>query len=480
MLIEPKCRSHGEDPPKHKIRPPKSLTRSQLLSALYIMLPSSKQSLIDGGSGPKAASWILIACFLGGVFGIQVFSRVAHHFMPSQAVDCDHTHDDSDGECAQHDHKCSSKILYGHDQATADGVVGENEALRNGGQNTSEVTPLLSNAATAADPQNHGERPLTISTRTQNAQGPSPQPRMPGSLAHLVSTSKRFCDADGSCFGYTDPCGIDCFKNLDARGGTRRQVHMSRRPALRTSATVATPAFASTDSNNVTETARHKPDEHEHNARKLEPQVDHRHTNNHGEANSAHVEAVPDHNHSNAEDPETGHSVSGHHHHVPKNAFLSLSLQTSIAIALHKLPEGFITYATNHANPSLGFTVFLAIAVHNTSEGFALALPIFLASGSRIKALLLTLLLGGLSQPIGAGIAAAWLKIAERDRGSGAKRGISDSAYGGMFAVTAGIMASVALSLIQESFELSHNRKLCLAFIFIGMGILGMSSALTA
>jgi zinc transporter, ZIP family len=56
----------------------------------------------------------------------------------------------------------------------------------------------------------------------------------------------------------------------------------------------------------------------------------------------------------------------------------------------------------------------------------------------------------------------------------------SEAVYGGMFAIVAGIMTSVALQLMGESLDLTHNRGLCLTFAFIGMGILGISSALTA
>ncbi|GAB7354475.1 hypothetical protein MBLNU459_g4950t2 [Dothideomycetes sp. NU459] len=164
-----------------------------------------------------------------------------------------------------------------------------------------------------------------------------------------------------------------------------------------------------------------------------------------------------------------------HHHHVPTNAFLSIGLQTSIAIALHKLPEGFITYATNHANPKLGFSVFLALFIHNITEGFAMALPLYLAINSRWKAMFWSSLLGGFSQPLGAGVAALWFKLA----GSGNMEP-GEGIYGGMFAVTAGIMASVALQLFSESLDLTHNRGLCMIFAFVGMGILGISSALTA
>jgi ZIP family zinc transporter len=171
----------------------------------------------------------------------------------------------------------------------------------------------------------------------------------------------------------------------------------------------------------------------------------------------------------------SSHNPDHHHHHVPQNAFLSIGLQTSIAIALHKLPEGFITYATNHANPKLGVAVFLALFIHNITEGFAMALPLYLALNSRTKAMATSFVLGGLSQPIGAGVAALWFHIA--GNGDWAP---SEGVYGGMFAATAGIMASVALQLFSESLDLTHSRGLCMVGAFLGMGILGISSALTA
>lgn len=41
-------------------------------------------------------------------------------------------------------------------------------------------------------------------------------------------------------------------------------------------------------------------------------------------------------------------------------------------------------------------------------------------------------------------------------------------------------MTSVALQLFSESLELTHSRNLCMAFAFVGMGVMGMSTALTA
>ena len=171
----------------------------------------------------------------------------------------------------------------------------------------------------------------------------------------------------------------------------------------------------------------------------------------------------------------TAGTAQAHHHHVPTNAFLSIGLQTSLAIALHKLPEGFITYATNHANPTLGFSVFMALFIHNITEGFAMALPLYLALNSRFQAMFWSFLLGGASQPLGAGIAALWFKVA-----GGGNMAPGERVYGGMFAVTAGVMSSVALQLYSESLGLTHNRNMCIVFAFAGMAILGVSNALTA
>ena len=73
------------------------------------------------------------------------------------------------------------------------------------------------------------------------------------------------------------------------------------------------------------------------------------------------------------------------------------------------------------------------------------------------------------------GVAALWFKAAGK---SGWEP--SEAVYGGMFAVTAGILASVALQLFAESLDLTHSKHLCMIGAFAGMSILGISSALTA
>jgi len=459
-----------------------------LFSALYSILPRSKEYLINGGYSPSSASYMLISLFLAGVVGIQVGSAFLHRYIPSHVVDCDHNHDEEEGigreGMGEHHH----------------GDIRHNQAmpavrLHDTGDESSESTPLLSTPETPSSPLETVASVLPDGGAEQRSESSfvsaasSRRPLMiPRSLTRTISkltaVGKTTCDETGPCKGYSEPCGQDCFRGLNRRGSIlpggghafsryptwHRFPFLQNGPTVReineNSRAVYSPmdkgCFPSTANSNaighaITPKSRCRSATHHY----------HRPANEHPvPAKLSRRSTAP----SNSVGPE-------HHHHVPTNAFLSIGLQTSLAIALHKAPEGFITYATNHANPTLGFAVFMALFIHNITEGFAMALPLYLALGSRLKAMFWSSLLGGASQPIGAGVAAAWFKLASGDDGAGAP---SEGVYGGMFAVTAGVMTSVALSLFSESLARSHNKTTCTTFAFLGMGMLGVSSALTA
>jgi len=271
----------------------------------------------------------------------------------------------------------------------------------------------------------------------------------------FVKDTKSNCDEGGPCYGYSDPCGQECFKHISAKSlSNTRHSSFFRAPAgslVHRQVHVLPPILPEETDENNPDTSLISNDS---------PMATRVHSR----------DPMDEACESDEEDLE-----AQHHHHVPENAFMSIGLQTSIAIALHKCPEGFITFATNHANPSLGFSVFMALSIHSVTEGFAMALPLFLALRSRTKAMLWSSLLGGVSQPLGASVAALWFKLAGNH---GHKPG--EAAYGCMFAITAGIMTSVALQLFVESLSLNHDRNLCIAFAFLGMAIMGMSGALTS
>ena len=462
-----------------------------LFSALYSMLPSSKKYLISGGYSPQAASYLLIGLFLGGVIAIQILSRVLHHFIPSHVVDCDHTHDEEHGnpqeEMEEHHHNDEyPNELHGAPIVTLISAPEEDDE---------EDTPLLSREHSYRPP-----KPRTLSAPqaepvkepSQNGLITTPSTRRPTlmprrltqTFTRLAAGRKSTCDETGPCMGYSEPCGQECFTGMTRRGSILPGSALSRQYNVRRKSSAfrfAHPIPQSTHSSEATDSllkvGRSRATT---NGSARSPATRSRSATHHyHHPNNQHL----DHKHADDSRPRRGsttssHSMKGeHHHHVATNAFLLIGLQTSLAIALHKAPEGFITYATNHANPKLGFAVFMALFIHNITEGFALALPLYLALGSRVKAMVWSSFLGGASQPVGAGVAAMWFKIAKGGDGHGAP---GEGVYGGMFAVTAGVMTSVALSLFSESLALSHNKNICIGFAFLGMGILGISFALTA
>ncbi|KAF2126244.1 glycosyltransferase family 69 protein [Dothidotthia symphoricarpi CBS 119687] len=449
-----------------------------IFSSLYSMLPSAKNYLTKAGMSPRNATFTLVGCFLLGALGIFFLSSFLHQFIPHSVVDCDHEHGDEEegkveDEEAGHEHGQMEEQRGRLSQV--DGGV-EADAHRSYGTTSEHVDPKLS----ATRPPLH----TSLSTKVSQL---------------VLGGKKKSCDEDGQCFGFADTCGTECFRNALTtrpqrlqstkstgmlptarpsgipRNQTTQGLH-ERSPLLRDvdGLTLSTPTLSGPTTMDSSISSLHSThDHHNHNHA-------HSHTHEHAplqkRTSNTSLSTTSSHaSHTHTHD----HNGPQHHHHVPTNIFLSIGLQTSTAIALHKIPEGFITYATNHANPRLGLSIFLALFIHNITEGFALALPLYLAINSRWKAMFWSALLGGVSQPLGAGVAALWFGVAGRGNGGGMGEH-EDLVYGCMFAATAGIMAMVSLQLLGESLDLTHSRRLCFASAFAGMGILGLSSALTA
>ncbi|KAK2843917.1 hypothetical protein FQN49_005946 [Arthroderma sp. PD_2] len=419
-----------------------------LFTALYSMLPTSKFYLTRAGYSTQAAAYILIGLFLSGVIVINIFSALLHRYMPSHVVSCEHSH--------SHPHK-------------ADDIEDNIETVHDTCHESTENTPLLSHdhgtSRSAGQDALHVHSAAPSRPPTGTRAGSSVTAQLSDQLTRLMGgTSKATC-ANGKCFGVSQACGLECAKlriqndQEDPTADGATEVTIIAQP-------VANDGDVTTSRPLTVREASHTDLAGQDT---LAPSS--------STATTAYAPSPP------SPDPPA------HHHHVPQNAFLSIGLQTSLAIALHKLPEGFITYATNHTNPTLGWSVFVAISIHNITEGFAMSLPLYLALKSRLKAILWSSILGGISQPAGAGLAALWIWGSTKARGGGTGGSVGDdgplegpswAVYGCMFAVTAGVMTNVGLQLFAESMMLSHRRGLCIGFAFAGMGIIGLSFALTA
>lgn len=163
-------------------------------------------------------------------------------------------------------------------------------------------------------------------------------------------------------------------------------------------------------------------------------------------------------------------SSQGHSEDIQEISFLQIGLQSSIAIALHKIPEGFIIFSANRVDANLGLATFVSLFIHNLMEGFTMSLSLYMALRSRTKAVLWALLIGCGSQPLGAAMAIVWFKTVGDAR---------KDLYGGLFAVTAGVMISLAFSLYSEALVLTLRSAWCSWFVFLGMAILSGTFAST-
>ena len=249
----------------------------------------------------------------------------------------------------------------------------------------------------------------------------SMQAQLSAKVLKIVSTTESQCNQGTKCRGFSGVCSPECLRTIRDRIGSHlADMDPTHSVAAGMSSETQPLLQGPSKRDRLSDSCNYLSDEERNNenpkASMQKPQQQHD-------------------IHETAHSPIT--SDRDHHHHVPDNAFLSVGLQTSLAIALHKLPEGFITYATNHANPKLGFSVFLAIFVHNITEGFAMALPLYLAIKSRPRAIVWSALLGGVSQPLGAGLAALWFFLSR----NGVQDNEGEGVYGVLFAITGKSMA---------------------------------------
>jgi ZIP family zinc transporter len=136
---------------------------------------------------------------------------------------------------------------------------------------------------------------------------------------------------------------------------------------------------------------------------------------------------------------------------------------TALAILIHNFPEGLAAFTSVVSNPHLGIVVALAIAIHNIPEGIAVSIPVYCATGSKKKALGLSLL-SGLSEPIGALIGYAILSPF-----------MNDTIFGILFAGVAGIMVFISLDELLPTAREYGEHHLSMYGLIAGMIVMAVS-----
>lgn len=144
-----------------------------------------------------------------------------------------------------------------------------------------------------------------------------------------------------------------------------------------------------------------------------------------------------------------------------------VGISSMIAIIIHNLPEGIITFLTASVNLKLGLSLAIAIMLHNIPEGISIAVPIYYSTKSKMKALFYTII-AAVAEPLGAVLAFLFLK-----------NYINNFLLGIMLSLIAGIMSNISLyELFPES--LKYKRKkvsivstiIGLIFMYISIQIL--------
>lgn len=144
---------------------------------------------------------------------------------------------------------------------------------------------------------------------------------------------------------------------------------------------------------------------------------------------------------------------------------LKASILTTIAISIHRFPEGLATFLVASADLKLGIPFAIAIAIHNLPEGIAIALPVYHLTGKRRFAILYTLI-AGLAGALGA---VAGLILAQLI--------LPQYTVGMMFGAVAGIMIYISLdTLLPLAREYGDNhhvmRGIVAGMFFISLSLL--------
>lgn len=143
-----------------------------------------------------------------------------------------------------------------------------------------------------------------------------------------------------------------------------------------------------------------------------------------------------------------------------------VGLMTTLAITAHNFPEGAATFFATLDDPVVGLSLAIAIAIHNIPEGISIAIPVYYATGSRLKALI-AVTLSAIAEPIGALIAFVLLAPF-----------LSPSVFGAVFGFIAGAMVFLALDELLPAAKRYAKGHETVYGMVMGMAIMAASLVL--
>jgi ZIP family zinc transporter len=149
---------------------------------------------------------------------------------------------------------------------------------------------------------------------------------------------------------------------------------------------------------------------------------------------------------------------------------MRMGLFTALAIGIHNFPEGLATFLSALKDPSVGLAIAVAVALHNVPEGISVSVPVFYATGSRLKAFTLSAL-SGLAEPIGALIAIAIMMLIFGQGGAV----VPPELMGILFGAVAGIMVYISLDELLPTSRAYGKGHDSLLGLIAGMAVMAIS-----
>lgn len=136
------------------------------------------------------------------------------------------------------------------------------------------------------------------------------------------------------------------------------------------------------------------------------------------------------------------------------NSLERVGIISMIAIILHNIPEGIITFMVSKVNLNLGLKLSIAIGLHNIPEGISIAVPLYFATKKKSKTFLIVLI-SGLSELLGSILAYSFLS-----------KYINNFIIGCIFSLTAGIMLNISLTeILKEAIKYREKKYLILGLL---------------
>lgn len=138
------------------------------------------------------------------------------------------------------------------------------------------------------------------------------------------------------------------------------------------------------------------------------------------------------------------------------NKLYKLGIINMLALMIHNIPEGILTFATMTHDQKLGITIVFMIICHNIPEGISISIPIYYSTKSKFKAFIYTFI-SGISEFMGALLTYLFLY-----------KYINNYFIGILLSLIIGIMIYIPIYELLPNTKNYNNKFLTIIFFIIG------------